>query len=162
MKLLGTLMVFAASGGLFLLRRREALRPLRLGRAVLNDLAIFRFQIQVCRRPLPEILDVYLDAGPAAGALWRPLRILLSEKRDPLPVCWRKAVQGLPPEIRKLLEPLGTLLPAGGDALAKAIEETREELTGFLREESARQASQGRVSAALCLAGSCLAVLVLL
>ena len=61
-----------------------------------------------------------------------------------------------------MLAPLGPLLPEGGEALTKAVEETREELTGFLREETARQASQGRVTAALSLAGASLAILVLL
>ena len=61
----------------------------------------------------------------------------------------------------KLLLPLGTLLPEGGEALAAAVGETREELTRFLREETARQATQGRITAALSLAGACLAILVL-
>ena len=61
-----------------------------------------------------------------------------------------------------VLAPLGPLLPAGGERLAAAIEETREELAGFLRAETARQASRGRVTAALCLSGACLLILVLI
>lgn len=162
MKLLGALLVLGAAGCWCLARRREGMLPIRLGRAVCNDLAVFRYQIQVCRTPLPELLEEYLADSPAAGQLWRPLLQLLSEERDSLPRCWQKAVSLLPPPVRKLLAPLGPLLPAGGEPLADAIEETREELTRFLRDESARQASQCRVTAALCLAGACLVILVLL
>ena len=56
---------------------------------------------------------------------------------------------------------MGPLLPEGGEVLAGAVEETREELTRFLREETVRQATQGRITAALSLAGACLAILVL-
>jgi len=48
------------------------------------------------------------------------------------------------------------------EALAAAIEETREELTRFLRAEQVRQAEQGRITAALCLSGACLLILVLM
>ena len=162
MKLLGALLVLGAAGCGCLCKRREGMLPLRLGRAICNDLAVFRYQIQTCRTPLPELLEEYLTDSPAAGPLWRPLLVLLSEERDSLPQCWQKVVQPLPPPIRKLLSPLGPLLPAGGEPLADAIEETREELTRFLRDESVRQASQCRVTAALCLAGACLVILVLL
>lgn len=161
MKLLGALLVLGAAGCGCMFRRREGMLPIRLGRAILHDLAVFRYQIQVCRRPLPELLEEDLTSGPAAERLWRPLLNLLSEERDSLPRCWRKALKSLPPPIREPLAPLGPLLPAGGEPLARAIEETREELTRFLREESARQASQSRVTAALCLAGACLVILVL-
>lgn len=162
MKLLGALLVLGAAGCWCLCRRREGLLPIRLGRAVWNDLAVFRYQIQVCRTPLPELLEEYLSDSPAAEQLWRPLLVLLAKERDPLPRCWEMAVRPLPPPIRKLLAPLGPLLPAGGAPLARAIEETREELTRFLRDESVRQASRCRVTAALCLAGACLVILVLL
>lgn len=161
MKLLGALLVLGSAGCWCLLRRREAMLPIRLGRALLNDLAVFRCQILVCRAPLPELLEDVLTEGPGAQWLWKPLLGLLSEERDSLPRCWHRAVGALPPPLGRLLAPLGPLLPAGGEALERAIEETREELTGFLREESARQASQGRISAALCLAGACLVILVL-
>ena len=48
------------------------------------------------------------------------------------------------------------------ETLEAAIEETREELTGFLREETARQAARSRITTALCLAGACLVILVLI
>jgi len=145
-----------------LFRRREAQVPICLGRALLNDLAVFRYQIQTCRTPLPELLEAYLTEGPAANTFWRPLGELLAEEKYPLPWCWQEAAGSLPPPVRRLLAPLGPLLPAGGEALSEAIEETREELTRYIREETVRQATQGRITAALCLAGSSLVILVLL
>jgi len=109
---------------------------------------------------------------PAWGALTgiRPAKLAseLLEAGGPeaadrtLPDCWAEAVSELPPPLDGYLASLGPLLPAGGERLAAAIEETREELTRFLRAEEARQASQGRVTAALCLSGGCLLILVLL
>lgn len=162
MKLLGALLLLGSAGALSLLRRREGQLPLRLGRALLEDLAVFRYHIQVCRTPLPELLEEVLTDGPGAERLWRPLRARLSEEGDPLPRCWHMAVRTLPPPLGKLLAPLGPLLPAGGDPLAAAIEETREELTRFLREETVRQAARSRITTALCLAGACLVILVLI
>lgn len=162
MKLLGALLLLGSAGAMSLLRRREGQLPLRLGRALLEDLAVFRYHIQVCRTPLPELLEEVLTEGPGADRLWRPLRAVLKKERDSLPQCWSGAVRLLPPPLGKLLAPLGPLLPAGGEPLAAAIEETREELTRFLREETARQAAQSRITTALCLAGACLVILVLI
>ena len=139
MKLLGALLLLGSAGAWSLLRRREGQLPLRLGRALLEDLAVFRYHVQVCRTPLPELLEEVT-----------------------LPRCWSRAVRTLPPPLGKLLAPLGPLLPAGGETLAAAIEETREELTRFLREETARQAAQSRITTALCLAGASLTILVLI
>ena len=118
MRLMGALLLLGGAGLWCLLRRREGMLPVRVGRALLEDLAVFSYQIRVRRTPLPELLEEVLAQGLGAEYLWRPL--------------------------------------------AQAVEETREELTGFLREETARQASQGRINAALSMAGACLAILVLL
>lgn len=162
MKLLGAALLLGSAGAWSLLQRREGQMPIRLGRALAEDLAVFRYHIQVCRTPLPELLEEVLTEGPGAERLWRPLRDLLSEGREPLPRCWRMAVRPLPPPLGKLLAPLGPLLPAGGEPLSAAIEETREELTRFLREETARQAARSRIATALCLAGASLVILVLI
>ena len=161
MKLLGALLLLGSAGAWSLLRRREGQLPLRLGRALLEDLAVFRYHVQVCRTPLPELLEEVLTDGPGADRLWRPLGGFL-EEGETLPRCWSSAVRTLPPPLGKLLAPLGPLLPAGGETLAAAIEETREELTRFLREETARQAAQSRITTALCLAGASLTILVLI
>ena len=161
MKLLGALLLLGSAGAWSLLRRREGQLPLRLGRALLEDLAVVRYHVQVCRTPLPELLEEVLTDGPGADRLWRPLGGFL-EEGETLPRCWSRAVRTLPPPLGKLLAPLGPLLPAGGETLAAAIEETREELTRFLREETARQAAQSRITTALCLAGASLTILVLI
>ncbi len=160
MKALGALLLLGGAGLWCLTRRREGMLPLRVGRALLEDLAVLDHQIRVCRTPLPELLENVLTDGPGAEFLWKPLLERIRSEGSSLPRCWRESVQTLPEPLKKLLSPLGPLLSEGGGALAKAIQETREELTGFLREETARQASQGRITAALSLAGACLAILV--
>ena len=159
-KLIGALLLLAGAGAWCLLRRREGMLPVKVGRALLGDLAVLSYQIRSRRTPLPELLGEVLTGGPGEAYLWGPLLERIREEGAALPQCWRESVETLPPPLGKLLEPLGALLPEGGAALAEAVEETREELTGFLREETVRQASQGRITAALSLAGACLAILV--
>lgn len=157
MKALGALLVLGGAFWFWWERRREALEPIRLGRALLSDLAVLRCRVCIHRAPLPQILEEFQGAG--AARLWRPLGAMLDEG---LPCGWSRAVEPLPEPLGRLLEPLGPLLPQGGERLGEAIEETREELAGFLQAESRRQAERGRVSAALCLAGACLVILVLI
>ena len=157
----GAVLILWGAAALFLQRRREELLPLRLGRALLEDLAVLACQVRVCRTPLPRVLSEHLAEGLGAVWLGRPLLERLGGEEG-LPRCWRAAVRALPPPLDRLLAPLGPLLPEGGETLEAAIEETREELTGFVRAEAARQAGQGRITAALCLSGACLLILVLL
>ena len=163
MRLLGVALVLWGAGCLYFTRRRESLLPLRVGQAVLADLAVLRYQVCICRRPLPEICGGFPPDSLGAVFLWGPLGRCLAEQTEPtLPGCWARAAAGLPPPLDEYLAPLGPLLAAGGERLAAAIEETREELTGYLRAETARQAEQGRLTAALCLSGACLLILVLI
>ena len=155
MRALGAALVLLGAAGGYLLRRREQLLPVRLGRAVLD------YQIRFRRRPLPALLAGMEGLG--ARWLWQPLAEALErQETEGLPGCWARAAAGLPPPLDRYLAPLGPMVPAGGACLSAAIEETREELTGFLREEAARQAQQGRVTAALCLSGATLLILVLI
>ena len=161
MKGLGILLVLWGTGYFCLQQRRDGLLPVQVGRAILDDLSVVGYQIRVCRTPLPDILEGAHGLG--ADWLWRPLlERLRSEGARGLPWCWQETAAALPPPLDRYLAPLGPLLPAGGERLAAAIEETREELAGFLRDETDRQASRGRVTAALCLSGACLLILVLI
>ena len=164
MKRLGVLIVLWGAGGCYLLQRRQRLQPLRVGQALLGDLAVLRYQICVRRTPLPVILERDLTSGAGAEAFWLPLGDLLAGPGagKTLPNCWEQVAAELPGPLRRMLAPLGPLLPAGGAELERAINETREELTGFLRSERERQAMAGRLSAALCLSGASLLILVLI
>ncbi|MCI8438548.1 MAG: hypothetical protein HFF73_03375 [Oscillospiraceae bacterium] len=163
MRALGAALVLWGAGLLCALRRRESTLPLRVGQAVLADLAVLRYAVCVCRRPLPEICAGFSPDSLSARFLWEPLGRCLQDPADrTLPDCWAGAAACLPPPLDGYLAPLGPLLAAGGERLAAAIEETREEMTGYLRAEKARQAEQGRVTAALCLSGACLLILVLM
>lgn len=163
MRGLGAALVLWGAAGLYFIWRRESMLPVRVGQAVLADLAVLRYQVCICRRPLPEICGNFPPDSLGAGFLWEPLgRYLLDGAERTLPDCWARASAGLPPPLDGYLAPLGPLLAAGGERLAAAIEETREELTGYLRAERVRQAEQGRITAALCLCGACLLILVLI
>lgn len=166
MKALGALLVLWGAGGIYLLRRRQDTLPIRLGRALLEDLAVLRRQICQREAPLPAILATELCRGPGAQALWGPLARRLERAQAgegaSLHQCWAGAVRELPPPLGALLAPLGPLLPAGGGALARAIDETREELARYLRREEERQSMAARLTAAACLSGASLAILILL
>ena len=164
MKLIGALLVLWGASAGYLLHRRQRLRPLRVGQALLGDLAVLRHQICVRRTPLPVILERDLADGTGAEVFWRPLGELLADPcgENALPNCWTLAAAGLPAPLEEMLAPLGPLLPVGGAELERAVNETREELAGFLRSERERQAAAGRLSAALCLSGASLLILVLI
>ena len=164
MRAAGAAAILLAAGYTCLLRRREGMRPIRVGRALLGDLSVLSYQICVLRRPLPELLEDALTEGPGAALFWTPLLAALQTAAGGpgLPACWRQAAEALPAPLDRMLAPLGELIPAGGERLSDAIEETREEIAGYLREETARQTGQSRVTAALCFSGACLLILVLL
>ena len=69
MKLLGAALLLGSAGAWSFLRRLEGQLLLRLGRALLEDLAVFRYHVRVCRTPLPELLEEVLDGGPGADRL---------------------------------------------------------------------------------------------
>ena len=160
MKLAGAALVFLSAGSWCLLRRREERAVLTLARALLEDLAVLSGPVGLRRVPRRELV-VGLGGRGAVG-FWRPLLERLGREEASLPRDWAAAAAALPEPLGRMLAPLGTALPAGGARLERAVEETREELAGWMREETARQADRGRVRAALCLSGACLAVLVLL
>ena len=139
MKVLGALLILLGAGGCCFLRRKEGQLPLKIGRALLDDLAVLRCQICVRRMPLPQILEETLSEGMGAQWLWGPLSESFAGENS-LPQCWSRTVERLPDPLGRILAPLGQMLPQGGQRLGEAIEETREELSRFLRAETVRQA----------------------
>lgn len=166
MKTAGILFIIWAAAGWYLLRRKQETLSLRLGQALLDDLLQFRYQVCIHRVSLPAILSGILTSGLGAAYFWMPLRHMIEAKpngsRRSLPQCWMETAMNLPEPLSHILSSLGPFVPAGGDVLGKAIDEAREELTGFLRGERERQAMAGRLTAALCLSAACLLILVLI
>lgn len=161
MRLLGAALVLLG-GGLFYRRRRgRELEALALGEALYGDLAALSYRVCVLRQPLPEIVRGLSESG-AWEAMWGPLLTALEAGEEGPGTCWQRAAEALPPALEALLAPLGPLLSAGGARLDRAAEAVREDLAAFLRAERQRQAQQGRLTGAVCLAGSCLLILVLL
>ena len=158
MKALGAVLVLLCGLWSYLLRRAQTRLPLTMGRALLGELAVLRHEICAVRRPLPELLERGLLQGP----LWESLGCAIRRGEGSLPVCWQRASEGLPQPLDRLLAPIGPHLPQGGEALGHIIDETREELTEYIRTTQAQEAMRGRLTAALCLSGAGLLVLVLL
>ena len=157
----GALLILLGSAMAWVLHRRETTRAMRIGEALLGDLAVLRYHVCVCRDPLPEILGTQLCGGLGAEHFWGPLLDRLEEEK-PLALCWAEAAGALPAPLDRMLAPVGPMLAAGGGLAERSIEETREELTRFIRAEHIRQVQSGRLSAALCLSGACLLILVLI
>lgn len=163
MRLLGCGLILWAATGAWLAQRQRLLAPLRLAEAVNGDLALLKGRSCAGGLPLPAILEHDLTEGPGAAALWQPLLAALRQEEPPaLPRLWRGLTHALPPPLDRLLAPLGPLLTLGGQGLSRAIDETREELTGFIRAERQRQATAQRLCATLCFSGAVLVILVLI
>ncbi len=163
MKLMGCgLILWAALQGWLNIRERM-LAPLRLAEALLEDLAILKSGICTGQLPLPRILERDLAGSPAAEALWRPISLALQQRTaTSFPCVWQQQASTLPLPLDRILRTPGSLLQEGGSNLARAIDETREELTGFIRTERQKQAASRKVSAALCFSGALLLILVLI
>lgn len=160
MRALGAALILCAAGAGYVLRRREQLLPLRLGRALLADLSALEWGVCARRAPLPALL-VDLE-GLGAKWLWAPLAAALEGEEESLSACWTRLTGRLPPPLDRYLSPIGELLGAGGTRLSETIGEARGALGDFLREEKDRQIHQGRLTAAVCLSGAGLLILVLL
>lgn len=159
MKLVGAVMILASAAGGYLVYRRSAVLTLQILRALAEDLALLRCQICVHRRPLPAILDSELNRGIGGAYLWEPLAALLKRCEGTVSFCWESAVKALPPQIAVRLAPVGKLLPVGGDTLARAIDEVREELLALARVQQAQQPARLRLSAAMCFSVAALFIL---
>ena len=160
MKLLGAALVLC--GGMltaFGLRQKEREKLLWL-ESLLNDLSILRREICVLRTPLPLLLRDLAASASAAASFWDNFLAILSGRT--VAQAWEQALLRLPEDIRRSLLPVGGAISKGGCDLAAVIDETREELAGYLRAEKLRQAAQGRIETALCLSAAGLAVLVLI
>lgn len=162
MKLLGVWLIMLGSGGYWLVWERRRKAEIALYRSLLQDLAVLGWNICVRRRSLPDIAATCFSSGAAAERFWQPLLRLLERQELPLTGCWRAATGQLPEPLAGILGPLGELLGVGGNVLQGAIDETREELSGYLRERQRQEAQQGRLAAALCVSGALMLILVLL
>ena len=163
MTLLGSGLLLWSAGLCWLLQRRGGRELIQLGEALLEDLAVLKSRACTVCLPLPQILARELSGSMAAQRLWQPFCGMLREGNGAhIQDCWDRAVALLPRPLDRLMGPLGTMLSRGGEPLARVIDETREELTGFLRAERQRRATADRLAAALYLSGACMVILVLI
>ncbi len=163
MRGMGCGLILWAAARLWLAQRQRLLEPLRLAEALRRDLALLKGRCCAGQLPLPSVLERELTHGPGAAVLWQPLLSALRQEEAPaLSPLWQQTTDLLPPPLDRLLAPLGPLLSLGGQGLSRAIDETREELTGFIRAERQRQAGAQKLCAALCFSGALLVILVLI
>ena len=128
--------------------------------SLLADLFELRRGICSLRKPLPLLLRELAAHSLAAGGFWEDVAASLLQKS--VSDAWTDAIKRLEPDLQSRLAPIGGFLTGGEDELGKLIDETREELAGYLHAQRLRQAAQRRIETALCLAGAGLAVLVMM
>lgn len=162
MKTVGAVLILLGAMGGYARYRQQRMLFLRLGRALVNDLAVLKREICVCRRTLPGILEQDLCRGAGAEYLWKNLSILMVDRTRGLENCWIMAARELPERLSERLVSLGPLLREGGETLGRAIDEAREELLEDLRGEERRNASSMRLAGAAFISGACFLILVLM
>ena len=163
MKLTGCLLILWAAGQGCLSARKRMLEPLRLAQALAEDLAVLKSLACTGQFSLLRILEQDLAGGFGGAKLWLPLsRALKTAPAPSLPRLWQHYTAALPQPLDKFLSPLGSLLGAGGKELAVAINETREELAGFIRTERQTQAAKQKLSTAMWFSAAMLMILVLI
>ena len=163
MKLLGSILILWSAGICCYFRRLEGKRLILLGDAILGDLAVLKSRVCTSCIPLPQLMERELAQSLASRQLWKPFYRLLLERKDMgVEACWKEIAVQLPSPLDRLLAPVGAMFTRGGEPLERAINETREELTEFLRSERQRRAAADKLTAALYLSGAGLMILVLI
>lgn len=140
--------------------RRQAVTEIRLGRALLCDLAVLKREICISRRTLPSICIGFGNSA-SGQAFWGPLRVALEERKMPVRQCWESITGQLPDALAVRLAPLGALLGDGGAVLAKAIDEVREEILGDLGDAERNLVLSLRLVGAVCFSGAFFLILML-
>lgn len=159
MRIMGAALILLGAVYGYLVYRRSAIRTLELLRSLADDLPLLRCKICVHRCALPTILTEDLGRGISGVCLWLPLAQRIAKRRDSLSVCWEQTMDELPLLVAQRLAPLGKLLPVGGDALSKAIEEVHRELLHLAREQEEQQQIKLRLSAAVSVSAAVLLIL---
>jgi len=159
MKLVGSLLVALGAVALYYSWRREARRSLCQGEALMGDLAVLRREMCLCRRSLPDILERELAESAFTGLAWRAMLENLEGDTD---VAWSAFLTRLSSSFAPALSPLRRQLWTGGDMLARALDETREELARCLQQAKRADSERARLGSALCFSAAVLLILVLI
>lgn len=163
MKLTGCVLLLWAAGTGWNSARRQKQEALALAQALWEDLAVLKSRVCTGNLPLLQVLEQHMGQSIGTAALWHPLQLMLKRRTSPsLSLLWQEQAGTLPRPLGRILSPLGPMLREGGSALGRAIDETREELTRFIRTEHQKQAAEQKLSAALWFSGAALMILVLI
>ena len=158
MKALGAVLTVVGAFLGFMQFRRQSVSDLKLGRALVCDLAVLKREICISRRTLPSICLAFRKSRTGA-VFWEPLGRSLEMGGIPVQNCWETMTGRLPDNCAVRLAPLGPLLGDGGVILAKAIDEVREELLRDLIDAERNISLSMRLAGAVCLSCACFLIL---
>ena len=163
MKWLGSLLVLAAAGSVWLSERRRRRREMDSLRRLGAVLFRMESEIRGRRTPLPRLLRQLAreeqHLGPALGETLQGL-----ERGEPLPALLGRCAGewDLSPWCRTALEELGEALGGDADESAEALELTRRRVLEELEERRQSQGERERRGTALCFSGAALIIILLL
>lgn len=163
-KLAGSVLILA--GGLLARRSRgaECRRRLDTLSDLLSALRRMGEEIRMARTPLPLLLErLASGCGPEAGTFFRTAASAAKQGTN-LPAAWAKAAQALPlPEAdRAAVAALGEDLRGDEETICKAVSLVIYQLAKTLEELLRRKPEEDKRTAALCLSGAALLVILLL
>ena len=163
-KLIGSVLIFA--GGLLArqCRRAECRRRLEALSDLLSSLRRMGEEIRMARTPLPLLLErLASGCGPEAGAFFRAAASA-AKQGERLPEAWKQAAEALPlPEAdRMAVAALGEDLHGDEETICKAISLVTYQLAKALEESFRRKPEEDKRTAALCLSGAALLVILLI
>ena len=121
-------------------------------------------EIRMARTPLPLMLErLASGCGPEAGAFFRAAASA-AKQGERLPEAWKQAAEALPlPEAdRMAVAALGEDLHGDEETICKAISLVTYQLTKALEESLRRKPEEDKRTAAVCLSGAALLVILLL
>lgn len=164
MKLVGSVLVFAAGGMVWTYRRQGRRRQRELLGELAAALERMSAEIRLNRTPLPTLLQKLAEAcGSEASALFVETNRALAAGDTPLEA-WRRAVDALPlseSERRALLE-IGTAMQGSEENICKAIVLASDALRDSLFQLERQRPAEDRQTTALCFSAAALVVILLI
>lgn len=168
LKLLGAIMAAAGCAGLGLSRDRQLREGVRTLDQLIRGLALLEGELALRCQPLPQLLEgLARRCSGTVGQLFAACALGLDDpERAAFSAVWAGEVdglEGLSPEGRDLLRPLGQYLGRYETARqCGAVEETRKQLALLREREGENCRRMGRVYQALGVTGGAFLMILLL
>lgn len=163
-KLLGSLLVFAAGGMVWLYRLREGRRQRQLLAELAAALDAMETEIRLTRMPLPQLSEWLAGhSGGEVSALFRKTARGLKSGETPHAV-WEQALMELPltAEDRQTLLELSNALQGDETSACKGILLASKALRHRLEKREAQRPEEDKRATALCFSAAALVVILLI